>query len=82
MITIEVDKKTCVGDGKCVEICPMHILRMGEEERVPEFIPLGSEACINCSQCFAFCPKSSIKLSTIVIAGYRCVILPKLPGSD
>jgi Fe-S-cluster-containing hydrogenase component 2 len=37
MITIEVDKKTCVGDGKCVEICPMHILKMNAE-RVPEFV--------------------------------------------
>lgn len=28
VITIEVDRKTCKGDGRCVEVCPMQILRM------------------------------------------------------
>jgi nitroreductase/NAD-dependent dihydropyrimidine dehydrogenase PreA subunit len=65
MITIEVDKRTCSGDGKCIEICPMHILKMNEKERVPEFIPGAGEACINCGHCFAFCPRGSIKLSTM-----------------
>ncbi|MFH0854953.1 MAG: nitroreductase family protein [Candidatus Omnitrophota bacterium] len=65
MITLKVDKTTCKGDGKCVEICPIRILRMNEKERVPEFIPGGGDICINCGHCFAFCPSGSIELSTM-----------------
>ena len=64
MITIKVDKKTCKHDGRCVEICPINILRMNEEG-VPEFIPGGQDICINCGHCFAFCPPGSIELSTM-----------------
>jgi nitroreductase/NAD-dependent dihydropyrimidine dehydrogenase PreA subunit len=66
MITIEVDKKTCKGDGRCVEICPVQILRMNDQ-RVPEFIPGGEELCINCGHCFAFCPPGSIRLSSMSV---------------
>ena len=64
MVTIKVDKATCRGDGKCVEICPIKILRMNAD-RVPEFIPGGGDVCINCGHCFAFCPVGSIELSTM-----------------
>jgi nitroreductase/NAD-dependent dihydropyrimidine dehydrogenase PreA subunit len=64
MITIEVDKKTCKGDGRCVEICPVQILTMNKQG-VPEFIPGGEELCINCGHCFAFCPPGSIRLSGV-----------------
>ncbi|MDD5128750.1 MAG: nitroreductase family protein [Candidatus Omnitrophica bacterium] len=82
MITIEVDKNTCAGDGKCVEICPMHILKMNEKERVPEFVPGGGEACINCGQCFAFCPKGSIKLSTMDVKDALRLDYAKLPNAE
>ncbi len=82
MITIEVDKKTCKGDGRCVEICPLQILRMNEKERVPEFIPGGGELCINCGHCFAFCPPGSIKLSTMDIKDSLRLDHSKLPGAE
>ena len=67
MITIEVDKKTCKGDARCVEICPVQILRMNPQQRVPEFIPGGGDLCINCGHCFASCPHGSIKLSSMSV---------------
>ena len=73
MVKIEVDKKTCVGDGKCVEVCPRHILKMNEQARVPEFIPGGGEICINCGHCFAFCPPGAIKLSTMDVKDRKSV---------
>jgi nitroreductase/NAD-dependent dihydropyrimidine dehydrogenase PreA subunit len=67
MIAIEVDKKTCKGDGRCVEICPVRILRMNDKQHVPEFIPGGEDLCINCGHCFASCPHGSIRLSTMSV---------------
>ncbi len=78
MITIEVDKKTCAGDGKCVELCPMHILKMNEA-KVPEFVPGGGETCINCGHCFAFCPRGSISLSTMDVKDAVRLDYAKLP---
>ncbi|MDD5432829.1 MAG: nitroreductase family protein [Candidatus Omnitrophica bacterium] len=82
MITITVDKKTCKGDGKCVEICPIQILKMNEKERVPEFIPGGGEICINCGHCFSFCPMGSIKLSTMDVKDSLRLDHSKLPNVE
>lgn len=81
MIAIEVDKKTCKGDGRCVEICPMHILKMNKIEHVPEFVPDGGELCINCGHCFAFCPPGSIRLSTMSVANSTRLDHSKLPSA-
>lgn len=82
MIGIEVDKKTCKGDGRCIDICPIQILRMNEKERVPEFIPGGGDMCINCGHCFAFCPSGSIKLSTMSAENSIRLDYSKLPGAE
>jgi len=82
MILFTVDKATCKGDGRCVEICPIKILRMNEKERVPEFIPGGGDICINCGHCFAFCPPGSIKLSTMSVEDSMRLDYSKLPNSE
>ncbi|MCU0652190.1 MAG: nitroreductase family protein [Candidatus Omnitrophica bacterium] len=81
MIAIKVDKNTCKGDGKCVEICPLKILQMNAE-RVPEFIPGGGDICINCGHCFAFCPVGSIELSTMNAKDAMRLDYSKLPSSE
>lgn len=82
MITIEVDKKACKGDGRCVEICPMLVLTMNEKDRVPEFIPGGGEICVNCGHCFAFCPTGAIKLSTMEAKDSTRLDYSKLPAPE
>ena len=82
MVTIKVDKQTCNGDGKCVEICPVGILRMNEKERVPEFIPGGGDICINCGHCFAFCPVGAIELSTMSPKDSARLDYSKLPTPE
>jgi len=82
MINIEVDKKTCTGDGKCLDICPIQILKMSEQERVPEFVPGGNDMCINCGHCFAFCPSGSIKLSTMEVEHSLRLDYSKLPSAE
>jgi len=82
MITIKVDKTTCRGDGKCVEICPTKVLRMNEKELVPEFIPGGGDLCINCGHCFAFCPVDSIELSAMNVKDAMRLDYSKLPTKE
>jgi nitroreductase/NAD-dependent dihydropyrimidine dehydrogenase PreA subunit len=82
MITIEVDRKTCKGDGRCVEICPVQILRMNPEQRVPEFIPGGADLCINCGHCFASCPHESIRLSSMSVEQAPPLDHAALPKSE
>jgi len=82
MTTIKIDKATCKGDGKCVEICPIKILRMNEKERVPEFIPGGGDICINCGHCFAFCPVGSIELSAMNAKDAMRLDYSKLPNVE
>ncbi len=63
MAEFKIDKKLCKGDGRCVEVCPMQILKLNEKDKTPEFILGGAEICINCGHCFASCPFNAIKLA-------------------
>jgi nitroreductase/NAD-dependent dihydropyrimidine dehydrogenase PreA subunit len=65
MITLEINKQKCKGDGRCIEVCPMRILQMNTGQKIPEFVPGGGDMCINCGHCFALCPYGAINLSTM-----------------
>lgn len=82
MMKISVEKNNCIGDGKCVEICPIQILKMNEKECVPEFIPGGEEVCINCGHCFAFCPKGAITLSTMDVKDAQIIDYSKMASAE
>jgi len=82
MVTFKVDKATCNGDGRCIEICPLRILKMNEKERVPEFVEGGGEICIACGHCFAFCPFGSITLSGMDAKDAMPVDRSKLPSAE
>lgn len=82
MIKIEINKETCTGDAKCVEVCPRGILRMNEKKYIPEFIPGGDEICINCGQCFAVCPHGAINLSTMAVKDAMQLEYSKLPNAE
>jgi ferredoxin/menaquinone-dependent protoporphyrinogen IX oxidase len=53
---IEVKRDVCTGYGSCISRCPFQGLeREGEDD-----IPYVTDACIQCLQCVAFCPKGAI----------------------
>jgi len=81
MIAISVDKKTCAGDGKCVEVCPMQILKINEVAKVPEFVMGGGDICIGCGHCFAVCPHGSIELSTMNVKDSAKFDLARMPDA-
>jgi nitroreductase/NAD-dependent dihydropyrimidine dehydrogenase PreA subunit len=82
MVTINIDEETCQGDGKCVKICPMQILKMNVGKPIPEYVPGGSEKCINCGHCLAICPHGSITLSTMDPREVADLDHAKFPGID
>lgn len=82
MNILNVDKTSCKGDGRCVEICPLHILKMNDKKRVPEFVDGGGDACINCGHCVAFCPPASLSLSSMDVKKCAKLDHSKLPTAE
>jgi len=71
-----VDKAKCKGDGTCVAVCPVKIIKMDEHSRIPEMIEKGQELCIRCGHCVAVCPAGALSLSSMPV--FDC--LPQKAG--
>ena len=54
---VQVEKKKCIGCGKCVSICPQQtiVLQNGKAQ-------IDSRQCIRCYCCHEICPKQAIRL--------------------
>jgi len=81
MNSITIDTKICCKDGKCIEICPIQLLRMNDKG-VPEFIQGGGETCINCGHCFAVCPTGALGLSGMDAKDALVLDPAKLPSAE
>lgn len=62
MPTLRIDKKKCMKDGRCVDECPISLIKMGEEG-YPELVPEADELCINCGHCQAICFPGALYLN-------------------
>lgn len=58
MITIDIDKATCIKCGKCVKVCPAYILT--QENSKDEIGLRNVQTCIACGHCVAVCPTDSV----------------------
>lgn len=58
MITIDIDKDTCIKCSKCVKVCPAHILT--QESPKSEIGLQHVHTCIACGHCVAVCPTDSV----------------------
>lgn len=58
MVTIEIDHHTCIKCGKCVKVCPVHI--MTQETSKSEIGLQNVKFCIVCGHCVAACPTESV----------------------
>jgi len=59
-ITIDLNK--CVGDGICVEKCPMNVLEIATVGRKKIAQVAHAEQCIECHTCELECPYEAIKV--------------------
>jgi NAD-dependent dihydropyrimidine dehydrogenase PreA subunit len=56
---IEVDRGTCIGCRRCVDVCPRGVFQMkGGCSAV-----VGQERCVICRSCFSQCPTGAVRHS-------------------
>ncbi len=53
-ITIDLDK--CVGDGECVDVCPVEVFVLKDGKAVAE----NAEECLGCESCVEVCDQEAI----------------------
>ncbi len=55
ILHIELNCKKC---GRCVEVCPIEVIRLSEEDG----IKIDRELCTSCGQCVEACPNQALEL--------------------
>lgn len=58
MITIDIEKESCIKCGKCVKVCPAYILTQTDSKS--DIGTRNVNTCIACGHCVAVCPTDSI----------------------
>lgn len=57
---------TCIGCGKCVQVCPGGVLRLEENSRpvISDFTEFGwlGHGCWRCEHCLSVCPQGAIRI--------------------
>jgi NAD-dependent dihydropyrimidine dehydrogenase PreA subunit len=59
MPTITIDKKKCTNCKRCVEVCPVHVFGMENEDVVVK----DASKCILCKACEVQCPHKAITVT-------------------
>lgn len=67
-MSVAIDKAKCIGCGRCADICPGNLIRMGTDERAYLKFPSG---CWSCTSCMKECPVAAISLTLPLAAGGR-----------
>ena len=57
---LAVDRKKCSACGLCIDMCPMDVLRLGEDNFPVMRYP---DECWYCDACVAACPRKALTLT-------------------
>jgi len=60
---VAVDFDLCVGDGACIEVCPVNVFDWQGAGDNRKAIPVRERDCIFCFGCEAVCPKFAIRVT-------------------
>ena len=60
---VAVDFDLCVGDGACIEVCPVNVFDWQGSGMDRKALPTRERDCIYCFGCEAVCPKFAIRVS-------------------
>lgn len=53
---VTVDHEKCVGDGECVDVCPVEVFELQDEKAVP----VNMDECLGCESCVEVCEEDAI----------------------
>jgi len=60
---VAVDFDLCVGDGACIEVCPVNVFDWQGAGDDRKAMPVRERDCIYCFGCEAVCPKFAIRVT-------------------
>ncbi|MDQ3718371.1 MAG: ferredoxin family protein [Thermoproteota archaeon] len=60
---VAVDFDSCIGDGACVEVCPVNVFDWYGCGADRKALPIRERDCIYCFGCEAVCPKFAIRVT-------------------
>ena len=82
MSLIVVDAKKCKHCGRCVEVCPEHIIQTTESDSVPFLDESDEPWCITCGHCVAICPQGAMGMQKMTPS--QCTSIKKrlMPSSQ
>nr|WP_309298896.1 ferredoxin family protein [Desulforhabdus amnigena] len=61
MFKVTVDKDKCIGDGECVDVCPVDVYELidGKAE------PVNEDECLGCESCVEVCEQNAITVEEV-----------------
>jgi NAD-dependent dihydropyrimidine dehydrogenase PreA subunit len=60
---VAVDFDLCIGDGACIEVCPVNVFDWRGAGIDRKAMPARERDCIYCFGCEAVCPKFAIRVT-------------------
>lgn len=60
---VAVDFDLCIGDGACIEVCPVNVFEWQGDGEDRKALPSRERDCIYCFGCEAVCPKFAIRIT-------------------
>lgn len=60
---VAVDFDSCIGDGACIEVCPVNVFDWYGAGADRKAMPARERDCIYCFGCEAVCPKFAIRVT-------------------
>ncbi|OGP49103.1 MAG: ferredoxin [Deltaproteobacteria bacterium RBG_13_43_22] len=59
MYIVTVDTEKCVGDGNCVDVCPVQVFELQDNKAVL----VNPDECLGCDSCVEVCETGAITIS-------------------
>jgi len=75
--TLDLNTETCIGCGRCVEVCPHRVLSLSDGKARIEY----KDLCMECGACSRNCPVDAITVSAGVGCAYA-IIKGVLKGTE
>ena len=55
---VTVDEEKCVGDGECVDVCPVEVYELQDGKAVV----INEDECLGCESCVEVCDSDAITI--------------------